>query len=93
MLTLVRFSGGVKGTDDQGEAEEENAAAAEENLQGELQKSTSALDKIMNSFPTLIYRQEDKKAEKERLKKMEEEEKMRDEELREMSDKMRERWI
>ena len=43
------------------------------------------------SFPTLIYRQEDKKAEKERLKKMEEEEKMRDEELREMSDKMRER--
>ena len=35
--------------------------------------------------------QEDKKAEKERLKKMEEEEKMRDEELKEMSDKMRER--
>ena len=45
----------------------------------------------MNSFSTLIYRQEDKKAEKERLKKMEEEEKMRDEELKEMSDKMRER--
>ena len=37
------------------------------------------------------YSQEDKKAEKERLKKMEEEEKMRDEELKEMSDKMRER--
>ena len=37
------------------------------------------------------YCQEDKKAEKERLKKMEEEEKMRDEELKEMSDKMRER--
>ena len=35
--------------------------------------------------------QEDKKAEKERLKKMEEEEKMREEELKEMSDKMRER--
>ena len=43
--------------------------------------------------PALIfgYCQEDKKAEKERLKKMEEEEKMRDEELKEMSDKMRER--
>ena len=92
MLTLVWFLGGVEGADYQGKAEEENAATAEENFQGEYQKSTSRSGYGKNmTYTHILYFQEDKKAEKERLKKMEEEEKMRDEELKEMSDKMRER--
>ena len=66
----------------QRETEKENVAANKENVQG-----------IIRMFEMLsraeIFLQEDKKAEKERLRKQEEEQLVRDEELWEMGEKLR----